>query len=411
MKPRYVNLPPRPRDPNQFVAYQNTDQGRIEMSASSTCAACEAVLRVGSVTGTAAPSAVTEGWGLTASMTAVRSLHTAILLANGKVLVAGGDDNKGCPTASAEIYDPVAGTWTATGSMTVARTSHTATLLPNGTVLVAGGSSSTAVGGVGEQASAEIYDPVAGTWTATASMTISRIYHSATLLPNGTVLVTAGMGRTAGGSVVIQASAEIYDPVAGKWSATGSMAIPRDYHTATRLPNGSVLVVGGEGGWHTPGTTGAEIYDPAAGIWTLTGSMTMARYLHTATLLPYGTVLVAGGFNQIRGTAAYIASAEIYDPAAGTWMVTGHMTTARYCHIAMLLPNGTVLVAGGGGPEELSSAEIYDPVAAMWTAVESMTTARGNYTATLLPNETVLAAGGEHSGGVFSVSSVEILRP
>jgi N-acetylneuraminic acid mutarotase len=219
------------------------------------------------------------------------------------------------------------------------------------------------------------------------------------------------MGGTAGGAVDIQASAEIYDPLAGTWTATGSMTVSRDYHTATLLPNGAVLVVGGEGGYYSPGTTSAEIYDPAAGTWTVTGSMTTACYLHAATLLPNGAVLVAGGFNQMGGTAAYFANAEIYDPAAGTWIVTGNMTTARYCHIATLLPNGTVLVAGGGGPEELSSAEIYDPVAATWTATGSMTTARGNYTATLLPNGTVLAAGGENNSGIFSVSSAEIFYP
>src|ERR1700733_11920686 len=131
------------------------------MSTSFTRTMRARVLSVGSVTGTASQSVITDGWVLTASMTTVRSLHTATILPNGKVLVAGGDDNSGYQTASTEIYDPVAGSWTATGSMTVARTSHTATLLRNGTVLVAGGSGGTAVGGVSDQASAEIYDPVA----------------------------------------------------------------------------------------------------------------------------------------------------------------------------------------------------------------------------------------------------------
>jgi Kelch motif/Galactose oxidase, central domain len=377
------------------------------MSTSFPHTARARVLCVGSVAGSAPRSAGADGWLAAAGMTTLRSLHTATMLANGKVLVAGGDDSSGCPTASAEIYDPIAGTWTATGGMTVARTSHTATLLSNGTVLVAGGSGSTAARGSGDQASAEIYDPVAGTWIPTGRMTSPRIYHTATLLAEGAVLVAGGMADSVG----IQASAEIYDPVAGKWTAAGRMIVARDYHTATLLPDGTVLLVGGEGGYHVPGTTSAEIYDPAAGTCTATGSMATARYLHTATLLPNGTVLVAGGFNQIGGTAAYFAGAEIYDPAARTWMVTGSMTTPRYCHIATLLPDGTVLVAGGGGPEELSSAEIYDPAAARWTSTGSMITARGNYTATLLPNETVLAAGGENNGGVFLVSSAEIFQP
>jgi N-acetylneuraminic acid mutarotase len=360
---------------------------------------------------TASQSGIAEGWLVAAGMTTLRSLHTATMLPNGKVLVAGGDDNGGHATASAEIYDPVAGKWTAAASMTVPRTSHTATLLHNGTVLVAGGSGGTAAADASDQASAEIYDPVSGTWTATVRMTSARIYHTATLLPNGTVLAAGGMGGTVGVAVDIQASAEVYDPVEGTWTETGRMTVSRNYHTATLLPNGTVLLVGGEGGYYTPGTTSAEIYDSVSGAWTATGSMTTARYLHTATLLPNGAVLVAGGFNQIGGAAAYFASAEIYDPAAGTWRVTGNMTTARCCHIAALLPDGTVLVAGGGGPEELSSAEIYDPGAASWTFTASMITARGNYTATLLPNETVLAAGGENSGGVFLVSSAELFYP
>src|SRR5580704_7890245 len=134
----------------------------------------------------AAPqSGIAEGWFVAAGMTTLRSLHTATMLPNGKVLVAGGDDNSGHATASAEIYDPVAGRWTAAGNMTVPRTSHTATLLPNGTVLVAGGSRGTAVERNSAQANAEIYDPVAGTWTVTGHMTSARVDHTATLLPNG----------------------------------------------------------------------------------------------------------------------------------------------------------------------------------------------------------------------------------
>jgi N-acetylneuraminic acid mutarotase len=346
---------------------------------------------IGSVTATAPLSVITDGWVATASMTAVRSSQTATMLPNGKVLVTGGVDNTGYPIASAEIYDPVAGTWTPTGSMTVPRQSHTATLLPNGTVLVAGGIGGTAASGVSIQTSAEIYDPVAGTWTATGSMTSPRDYYTATLLPNGTVL--AAGGDNANGQ---QASAEIYDPVAGLWTATGSMTNARDYYTATLLPNGTVLVAGGFGGNYTPGMTSAEIYNPSAGTWTVTGSMTTAREFHTASLLPNGTVLVAGGFNFIGGTETVFASAEIYDPSAGTWTVTGSMTTERYGLIATPLPNGTVLVAGGDGNQtgNLASAEIYDPVAATWAATGSMIAARVNYTATLLRNGTVLAAGG-----------------
>ena len=122
-----------------------------------------------------------ETFAPTGSMTVAREMHTATFLGNGKVLIAGGYDGFN-GNASAELYDPAAGTFTATGSMTVARWEHTATLLPNGTVLIAGGGSS----------SAELYDPAAGTFTATGSMTVARIKHTATLLLSGMVLIAGG---------------------------------------------------------------------------------------------------------------------------------------------------------------------------------------------------------------------------
>jgi hypothetical protein len=353
---------------------------------------------IGSITAATTLLVAVDVWIPTGSMTSPRELHTATMLSNGKVLVAGGVDNTGYSIATAEIYDPVAGTWTATGSMTVPRDTHTATLLPNGTVLVAGGDGQGAI-----QSSAEIYNPVSGTWTGTGNMTTARAYFTATLLPNGKVLVAGG----AGGDPAT--SAEIYDPVTGGWTATGSMAVPRSEHTATLLSDGTVLVAGALGG--TPAeSASAEIYDPVAGTWTVTGSMTTGRWLHTATLLANGTVMVAGG----EGASA---STEIYNPVPGTWTVSGNMTTARYDHTATLLSNGAVLVAGGTGTGGvISSAEIYNPIAGTWTATGSMSTPLQNHTATLLPDGTVLAAGGYDGGydgsdDTWSTSSAEIFYP
>jgi N-acetylneuraminic acid mutarotase len=168
-----------------------------------------------------------------------------------------------------------------------------------------------------------------------------------------------------------------------------------------------VLVVGGQD--EGKGAS-AELYDPAKGTWRTTGSLTAARGLPTATLLPDGTVLVAGG----AGSSGVLASPELYDPAKGTWRTTGSLSTARVWHTATLLPDGTVLVAGGrnqgGQLEPFASAEIYDPATGTWRATGSLTTARQNHTATLLSNGTVLVVGGEEGAGGI-LASAEVYTP
>jgi hypothetical protein len=306
--------------------------------------------------------------------------HTATLLPNGEVLVAGGN-NEGLDVASTELYDPALGTWTATGSLATARYGHTATLLPNGKVLVAGGF------GGGAAASAELYDPASGTWSVTGSLGAARYGHTATLLPNGKVLVTGGSSSS--GAL---ASAEVYDPASGTWTATSSLATARASHTATLLPNGKVLVAGGANG--SGYLASAEVYDPASGTWSATGSLATARYVHSATLLPYGTVLVAGGYNSTSAAT----SVEVYNPANATWTPNGNLGAARANHTATLLPNGKVLVAGGEDSSfnALASAELYDPASGTWSATGSLATARYVHSATLLPYGTVLVAGGNN---------------
>ena len=331
----------------------------------------------------------------TGSLNTGRYQHTATLLQNGLVLVAGGLDNNNNALASAELYDPTSGTWTATGSLATARYVHTATLLPNGKVLVVGGLGN---GGGGALASAELYDPASGTWTATGSLADGRFGHTATLLPSGNVLVATGATNT------LLASAELYDPASGTWTATGSLNTARYYHTATLLPSANVLVAGGLAGNGSLPSASAELYDSANGTWTVTGSLNTARYIHTATLLPNGKVLVAGGQN------GDLASAELYDPASGTWTATGSLNTARYSHTATLLPNGNVLVAGGANSSAtLASAELYNPASGTWTATGSLNTAREFHTATLLPNGKVLVAAGLGNGG--ALASAELYGP
>jgi uncharacterized delta-60 repeat protein len=336
-------------------------------------------------------------WTPTAGpMSVPRSGQTATLLPNGKVLVVGGS------SAAADLYDPATGTFTPTGSMSRARPGATATLLPNGEVLVAGG----CCHGYVNFASAELYNPATGAWTATGNMVHPRSGQTATLLPNGEVLVAGGAcngsayGCDGGSFLVNQRSAELYDPATGTWTATGSMVYGRALATATLLPDGQVLVAGGFNSCDDDfcsDLSEAELYNPATGKWTKTGSMRSPRERHTATLLPNGQVLVAGGFNEGGFTSGggADASASLYNPGTGTWTPAAAMPQARYGHTATLLTNGWVLVTGG----QRASATIYQPSRGLWVSPGAMTTARTGQTATLLGNGHVLVTGGTGPDG------------
>ena len=282
--------------------------------------------------------------------------HTSTLLPNGEVLLAGGfvnsvwDYSGSTSYNEATLYDSATGVFSGTGNMTASRGGHTATLLANGKVLIAGGADQDPTG-TGLD-SAELYDPSTGAFTQTGSMAVGRFLHTATLLQNGKVLFVGGALTSTSDPV---ASAELYDPVTGSFTKTGAMATAREQHTATLLADGRVLIVGGT----TPTGTGdlqptatVEIYDPSTGSFSVTGSMAEARSLHTATFLPSGNVLVAGG-------GVENSTAELYDPATGSFSITGGMEIGRSGHTATLLPNGSVLVVGGGIFAGLASAELY----------------------------------------------------
>ena len=273
-----------------------------------------------------------------------RQYHTATLLGNGKVLVAGGTGATGV-LASAELYDPATNSWSAAGSMNSTRAGHAASLLPGGRVLVAGGYDAY----FNILASAELYDPATNSWSPAASMTQARSDYTATLLSSGRVLVTGGSGDN---------SAEMYDPGADKWVAAGSMLTMRYLHTVTSLSNGKVLAAGGYD-FNNGYLASAELYDPSSNSWSAAGAMAAARQSHSATLLTDGRVLVAGGYDLNNG---YLAIAEIYDPVTDKWSAAGSMTTPRLNQSATLLPGGKVLVAGGSdGTSVLSGTELYSP--------------------------------------------------
>jgi hypothetical protein len=244
-------------------------------------------------------------WSMTSSLVTARAGHSATLLPSGLVLIAGGWSLTVSSVASAELYDPATGTSSMTASMAAARAEHSATLLPNGTVLVCGGCAD-----YNMPYSAELFDPATGTWSTTESMAVVRSSHTATLLPNGTVLVPGGSGN---GPVT---TAEVYDPRSGAWSMTASMGVARADHRATLMPDGTVLVSGGAT-VRTIGQSGtddrvssSELFDPVTGLWSLVPSVGGIRSGHTATLLPNGAVLIAGG--QDGDSREIVASVDIY---------------------------------------------------------------------------------------------------
>lgn len=340
-----------------------------------------------------APAALAAGpntWSSTGGMNTPRVFQRQILLQTGEVLAAGGCSTFFCDSslASAELYDPSAGTWSTTGSMTMPRTEFTASLLDDGRVLAAGGCNTSFL--CTGTNTAELYDPATGLWTATGSMNAIRDGHVAVVLKNGKVLVAGGIGICNSQVCNTLASAEIYDPQTGSWTPTGDMTTSRIGHTATLLPGGRVLVTGGCASTGLPcsggAALGAEVYDPTSGTWTATGPMVNGRTDAVATELLSGAVLVSGGLN---GGGFTLSSAELYDPSTGLWTATGNMNAARFGNMATLLGDGQVLASGADG-----SAELYDPANGLWTSTGSMSASRSGISATALPNGTVLAAGG-----------------
>ena len=337
-----------------------------------------------------------SGFTVTGSMTSARQSHTATLLNDGKVLVVGGDAvrHKYCgglppllyclvPLASAELFDPASGSFTKTGTMAAPRALHTATLLGNGKVLVVGGDSNQ-----GPLATAEIFDISTGVFMPTGNMVSARAGHTATLLANGKVLVAGGSSGDA---------AELFDPATGEFTTTGSMETSRTNATATLLKNGDVLVLGGDDASGNPVAT-AELYDPATGMFTPTGSMSVARAAHMAILLTSGAVLVTGGRSSGGANTTVItvtATAELFDPATGAFVLTGSMESPRALHTATRSMDGKVLVTGGlSGTGYLSTAELFDPATGVFIHAGNMEIERFLHTATLLTNGAVLVTGG-----------------
>lgn len=299
------------------------------------------------------------------------------------------------------------GSWAPTGSLTQGRFSHTTTLLLNGHVLAAGGHTATTT-----LNSAELYNPLTETWSPTGPMATGRWSHTATLLPDGRVLVAGGFGEyvpNANAQPVLD-SVELYDPATGTWAPAPPMNVRRALHSAALLEDGRVLVAGGRTCNAPPPTAcnftfrtaTAEIFDPATGTWTFTGSMTAERHTTSAAVVAGGKVLVPGGFSN-ESLAAPSQTADLYDPATGTWARTGNLNAARARQGAMVLPDGTVLVAAGTSRN--TTSETFSPATSSWhLAGDVLLAGRYNFRFAVLPNGKALVAA-----GVFPVGTAAVL--
>jgi hypothetical protein len=294
------------------------------------------------------------------------------------------------PLASTEQFDPASGSFTGGTLMSVPREFHTATLLQDGKVLVAGGDDKNTT----PYDTAEIFDPSTNSFTPTSNMLSARSGHTASLLcdlsslpcNDNKVLVTGGGSSTA----------ELFDPGSKSFVLTGNMSVERTGHTATLLKNGQVLMTGGIDASGNPLAT-AELFNPGTGVFVSTGSMSVARAGHTATLLTSGAVLVAGGTSSNGVTA----TAELFDPLTGTFAPAGSMESPRTSHGATRRTDGKVLVTGGSSTstknQPLATAELFDPMTRIFTPAGNMEIERVAHTATLLMNGEVLITGGDNS--------------
>ena len=320
----------------------------------------------------------------TGSMSTARYGHSATLLLDGRVLVAGGDGGR-----TAELYDPASGLFVATGSMVMSRQLHSATRLPDGRVLLVGGR---------QDASAELFDPATGSFSPTGEMRIAQHWHSAVTLANGKVLVVGDIEGT------------LYDPRTERFAPAGPYAKPSYFlNTTTLLADGRVLLVGDDP---------ARLYDPATNTFSETGSLGAATLiygleLNTATLLTNGNVLITGGMNDEVWPLGLVAAAELYEAATGKFRTTSPMRLPRDGHAAARLPDGRVLIVGGYSAacddafacgRRLADAEIYDPSSGTFAAAGNMTFPRQMPRATPLTNGDVLITGG-------SDASAELYHP
>jgi hypothetical protein len=339
-------------------------------------------------------------------MKEARYHHTAALLPNGKVLVAGGRTVGIGGRFSAELYDPTTGKWSMTGPMLTARVldPRAATLLPNGKVIVVGGSNSYGA----DTSNPELYDPSSGKWSKSGAVpnAVGGATFRTVLLSDSKLLAIWVVPNP------LRSKAALYDSTSNTWTTTGAMLSTVYSPTLTLLPSGQVLAAGGSvtGSISSPN---AELYDPATGLWTKTGSLNAGRFYHASILLPDGKVLTAGG---AQDTSTSLSSSELYDPASGTWSPAAALPWELSFSNAVRLSNGRILFSCLY--DEVDWLILYNPVTGLFqhTQADSITPRHIN-TMTLLQNGKVLIAGGSKNGDYDyanserALSSAELYTP
>jgi probable HAF family extracellular repeat protein len=336
-------------------------------------------------------------WQQAAPLPVAQYFGNAITLSDGAVLLAGGMNGNDAPTPKAFLYDSKTNLWSALPDMSSPRADSAAVTLADGRVLIAGG-----MAGDDRTASADIFDPVTRQWSAAAPMNLPRNRHTLTLLASGKVLATGGYLRHSDPYQSYQRTAEVYDPMANTWTNVAMMAERRVGHSASLLPDGRVLIVGGADYAEYKATV--EYFTPSTNTFSNGPSLSERRYFHSAVTLPDGRILIAGGMNFFKD----FSDALIYNSTTSQWQSAGVMSQTRVYFPMTVMADGRVLAAGGytyAGPTLRKSADVFDPITNAWSAAADMATARSLASIAPLEDGGAIVVGGSASS---TLSSVEI---
>jgi len=329
--------------------------------------------------------------------------HTATLLGNGMILVAGGTSNGELSLDSCEIFDPDTGTWSITGDLSRSRMRHGASSLPSGSVLISGGYMGVAgahpsllehfsASSARSLASCEIFDPSQGDFRNTSPMSVGRFWHASVALPDGRVMAIGGLNVSDGAL----SSCEVFDPQSGSWKTAASMNTPRARFSTTVLDDGRILVSGGHDGMDKSPMKGCELYEPEQNRWIAASDMIRPRGYSAAVRMEDGRVMVSGGFSG-EGTPDW-DDAEIYDPPKDSWELTSKMSFPRHNHEMFIIPGGEVMVAGGSNCQSgmcHSGLEYYDPESDTWHESNLVVLGRKWTTSVVLANGSAVISGGK----------------